>query len=160
MTQPLLKEGLGFVVGVQLDPKRDLGYVAAINNRHRLMIGYCFRRRDYPWVAVWEENRAINSAPWRRRTQARGLEFGTTALPLPRSEAFAMGNLFGEPTYTHVPARGKKTIRYVGFLCRVPPDFENLKDLRAEKREILLFSTKGSQPVRLSASGLPGLFED
>ena len=134
----LLRRGLGFVVSVLIDPRRELGFVAALNNRHHVLIGYCFRRSDFPWVAVWEENRAIAAAPWKRQTEARGLEFGSTPLPLLRRESFARGPLFGAPTLAWVPARGRKTVRYLAFLSTVPRHLIRVEDIQIRKRDIIV----------------------
>ena len=76
------------MAGVLLDAKTDVGFIAAVNRRLNLMIAYCFRRADFPWVAIWEENNAIEAAPWRSRTVALGLEFGTTPLPVAKAREF------------------------------------------------------------------------
>src|SRR5205085_10520092 len=103
--------------------------VAAINRRLRLMVAYCFRRTDFPWVAIWEENRAIAAPPWKARTEARGLEFGTTPLPVARRDAFLAPALFGESTMTVVPARGQKTVHYLAVLTDVPKGFDRVRDI-------------------------------
>jgi hypothetical protein len=129
LTRPFQKRGLGFVASVLVDRNRRLGFVAAVNQGSGLMLAYCFRRSDFPWVAVWEENRALSSLPWKRRTQARGLEFGTTPFPLERQESFSMGKLFGEPTSTCVEAKGRKAVRYFAFLAKVSKDFGNVRNI-------------------------------
>ena len=63
----------------------------AANWRMRLAVGYCFRRQDFPWMTIWEENRSRQSTPWNGRTQARGMEFGTTPFPLGSEENFRRG---------------------------------------------------------------------
>ena len=108
LTRPFQKRGKGFVASVLIDRNRWLGFVSAINQDSGLMLAYCFRRTDFPWVAVWEENRALSRRPWKGRTQARGLEFGTTPFPLERREAFSMGKVFGQSTSTCVEAMAKK----------------------------------------------------
>jgi len=153
LTRPFARRGWGFVASVLLDPKRELGYIAGVNPRECLLIGYCFNRREFPWVAVWEENCAIKAPPWSQRTQARGLEFSTNPIPLPRREAFALGNLFGTPTLSYVPARGRKTVNYLAFLAQVPSDFEKLSDIQLADSEIRLFGPRGKS-VAVSASGL------
>ena len=52
----LTRKGLGIIASLLLDPARDMQFVAALNIRHRLLFAYCFRRADYPWVTIWEEN--------------------------------------------------------------------------------------------------------
>src|SRR5262249_38487728 len=94
LSRPFSKRGLGFVVATLVDKKKDIGFIAATNPELGLLIGYCFKRVDFPWVAIWEENQGIAAAPWKQRTQARGLEFSSTPLPVLRREAFLSGKLF------------------------------------------------------------------
>jgi hypothetical protein len=138
LTRTLIEPGLGFVVGVQL-AERDFGFIAAVNRRLRVMLAYCFRRTDYPWVAVWEENRAISAAPWKSRTEARGLEFGTTPLPISRRDALLTPHLFGEPTMTFVPARGRKVVHYAAILCTVPGEFDSVRDIAIDDEGFRVF---------------------
>ncbi|MEJ2009015.1 MAG: hypothetical protein P8Z30_12815, partial [Acidobacteriota bacterium] len=154
LTRTLLRPGAGFVAGVLLDSRNPLGFVAAVNLRHRLLIAYCFSRSDFPWVAVWEENQAIEGPPWKKRTQTRGLEFGTTALPVPRQEAYDIGALYGVPTFTSVPARGRKTVRYLAFLAEVPGEFTGIRTIGIEGSEIVVHGTSKGASVRVSAPGL------
>ena len=147
------REGRGFVAGVLVDTQRELGFVAALNARERLLLAYCFPRRDFPWITVWEENRAIAAAPWKRRIQARGLEFGTTPLPVPRRENhLAGGPLFGVPTVACVPARGARVVRYAAFLSPLPVNFTNLSDIELGEKEFLVFDAKRKEPLRVRAS--------
>lgn len=156
LTYTLLRRGTGIVVGVLLDPRSKLGFVAAVNLRHQLMIGYCFKRSDFPWVAVWEENRAIDRPPWKKRTETRGLEFGTTALPVQRHENVSMGDLFGVPTCTSVPARGRKTVRYAAFLAPIPRGLAEIRTIRIEGNEIVVHGMEKGTSVRVSAPGISG----
>jgi len=128
LTRTLIEPGLGFVVGVHL-ADRETAFIAAVNRRLRLMLAYCFRRADFPWVTIWEENCAISAPPWKSRTEARGLEFGTTPLPVSRRDAFLAPRLFGEPTMTFVPARGRKSVRYAAVLCKIPQGFDAVRDI-------------------------------
>lgn len=154
LTRPFIQRGRGFVVTTLLETKRELGYVAALNRKANLLFGYCFRRADFPWVAIWEENRARTYAPWNGRCQARGIEFGSTPFPLTRREAFAQGPLFGVPHFSVVPARSSQTVDYISFLVLVPEDFGHLRDVRLTDSEILLHYQDGHGPVRLRASAL------
>ena len=154
LTRPFLKRGRGFVVGVLLDPVRELGFVTALNSSQRILIGYCFRRQDFPWVTVWEENRAIAAPPWKQRTQARGLEFGSNPHPVRRRDSFRLGSLFGMPTFSCVPARSKVKACYLAFLAQVPEDFGHVRDVRTTSREIIVTGTGLRGDLRLKATGL------
>jgi len=156
LSRPFIRAGRGFVATLLLDPRRDLEFVAALNPRHRLLAAYVFRRSDFPWIAIWEENRARKGAPWNGVCQARGLEFGSTPFPSGRRESFAKGSLFGAPSFSVVPARGRKTAPYVAFLIRVPEGFHEVKDVRLAAGEIQVRgSARGrSQTLRVPARGL------
>lgn len=148
----LLRKGLGFVASVLINPRREWGYVAALNTKWRLLIGYCFRREDFPWVTVWEENRAIRAVPWRKRAEARGLEFGTTPIASTRRETFREGSLYETATLTYIPARGRRTIEYFSFLVQVPAGVTQIGDVRCTEKDILICSRTGEVVAHLSVA--------
>ena len=154
LTRPFVSPGLGFVVAVLLNKKMNLGFVAAVNHKIGLLIAYCFKRSDFPWVALWEENLGIAAPPWKQRTRARGLEFSTTPLPLLRREAFLAGRLFGEPTLTCVPALDQKTVRYVAVLGKVPDGFGNVSGIKVVNNQVLIYGNGQNQTVVIKASGI------
>jgi hypothetical protein len=160
LRHPLSQPGLGFCAGVLLDPRRANEFVAAVNSKEHLLMGYCFRRRNFPWAVIWEENCSREVNPWRGRTQTRGLEFGSTPMPYARREAFAQAPLFGTPMYTTVPARGSLTADYATFLALVPPDFGEVRDITLEAGAILAHGTTLKQPVQVPAAGLSALLTD
>jgi hypothetical protein len=156
LTRPLSRRGLGFLVALLLNPRRQGQYVAALNLPHRLLLGYCFHRRDFPWVAIWEENQTRDGAPWHGRAQTCGLEFGSAPFPMTRREAFAVSPLFNTPTFSVVPAKGRITASYMSFLAQVPENFGEVRDiLVAEKNIVVRGSVRGAS-LRLPASGLAG----
>lgn len=158
LTRPFTHHGLGFVVAVLLDKRRGLGFIGAVNHSLGLCIVYCFHRNDFPWVAVWEENQGIAAAPWSQRTQARGLEFSTTPLPVYRRESFLSGNVLGEPRNGFIPALGSRTVRYAAFLARVPQDFTRLTDVIVEEDHFVLLGNEASQRLKIPASGIESYF--
>jgi len=157
LRQPFIRAGRGFVATVLMDPHRNQEYIAALNAAEHLLLGYCFARVDFPWTAIWEENKARADAPWSGRTQARGLEFGSTPFPVGRREAFANGPLFGAPNFSVIPARSRKTVDYVAFLTAVSPRFYEVDDVRCAPGEILIKGrgrSESREPVRVAAGGL------
>jgi hypothetical protein len=78
-------------------------------------------------------------------------------MPYPRKEAFAQGPLFGTPMYSIVPARGRLTAEYLTFLCTVPPDFGEIRDITLEAGEILAHGSTLKAQVRVPAAGLTPL---
>jgi hypothetical protein len=154
LTRPFSHDGLGFLVAVLLNPRRQTQYVTALNQPHGILVGYCFRRRDFPWAAVWEENKTRTGPPWKGICQARGMEFGSTPSPITRREAFAVAPMFDTPTFSTVPARGKSTADYVSFLAKVPEDFGVVRDIQVAKNKILIQGSGHRSLVSLPATGL------
>jgi hypothetical protein len=150
----LIRKGFGVLASLLLDPARDTQFVGALNTRERLLVAYCFRRADFPWVTIWEENCARENPPWNGRTQTRGLEFGSTPLPVTRREAFTRGPLLATPTFATVPACGRVTISYVAFLAHLPEGFSEVRDIRLSKNGIHVQGKDPEQAIRVPASGL------
>ncbi len=139
----LITEGKGFVVGVQVPPNRKYGFVCAIDTRSSVAFGYCFPRTDFPWIVLWEENRARCAPPWDRREQTRGLEFGTSALPRTRDETYHDGAIFGAPTLMRIPAKGSRTVSYVMFLGQVPEGTDSVSDICVSRESLDLINSAG-----------------
>jgi hypothetical protein len=89
--------GTGFVAAIR-QPDREVGFVAAVNPAAQVALIYVFATRDFPWLTLWEENRCRQGYPWNGHVQARGIEFGTTPLPLGRQAIDAAGAVMGHAT--------------------------------------------------------------
>jgi hypothetical protein len=153
LRQPFATRGRGLVATTLLDPRRDMQYVVTSNWKMRLGVGYCFRRQDFPWMTIWEENRSRQSNPWNGRTQARGMEFGTTPLPLGREENLRRGLLFDTPSGCLIPAGGEKTARYLIFLFAIPAHLRSITNVTLEGDAIILFDEPTCPTVSISAQG-------
>lgn len=153
LRQPFGTRGRGFVATSLLDPRREMQYVVATNWKMRLGVGYCFRRQDFPWMTIWEENRSRQSAPWNGRTQARGMEFGTTPFPLGSEENFRRGPLFETPSWCVIPAGGEKTARYLIFLFAIPAAMQSIRNVQLEADAIVLFDEQTLPSVSIPAHG-------
>ena len=145
ISRPFARRGTGFVAAALLEPERDIAFVAALNFRLGLVLGYCFPRKAFPWVAIWEENCARQNSPWNGKTQARGLEFGTTPMPVGKSEVFSAGSLFGTPTFTCVPALGRLQVSYAIFLAPVGSNWREVADIEFEKNAINVIGSSGQR---------------
>ncbi len=153
LRQPFATRERGFVATTLLDARRELQYVVAANWRMRLGVGYCFRRQDFPWLTIWEENRSRQSTPWNGRTQARGMEFGTTPMPLGREENLRRGSLFDTPSWCVIPAGGEKTARYLLFLFAIPSAMQSIRDVALEADAITLSDEPTRPGVSIPAQG-------
>jgi hypothetical protein len=138
LSKPFAGRGKGFVVSILLDDSRSFGSIAVLNPKLGLVQGYVFPRGLFPWVAVWEENLGRTGPPWNGKTQARGLEFGTTPMPVGKLETFCRGPLFGAPTVCRIPARSAIQANYAAFLCRVNGNWESVRDVRLEEHALLI----------------------
>jgi len=126
LRRPFSAANHGFVAGVQLDPTRSYLYLVAINWKLRMGLIYFFRRSDFPWMTIWEENNAQQSSPWGGRTRARGMEFGTAPLPRGRDEV-RDGTMLGTPLQCILPARAEKESRYLFALFSIPDDMKSIE---------------------------------
>jgi hypothetical protein len=153
LRKPFAKKGFGFIAGVQLDPQRKQEYLMAVNWKDRLGVGYCFRQADFPYMTSWEENYSRLDPPWNGRTQARGMEFGTTPLPLGSEETVRRGPLFDTPQRCVIPAGGKKTAHYIIFLCKLPAVTDSVTNVEAAGDMIVLYDGSGRPSMSISAYG-------
>ena len=106
-----------------LDPVRPLAWMTFLHPARRLLLGYLFRREEFPWVQNWEYYPADNQL-------ARGLEFSTMPFDVPRREAVQTNAMFGTPTYRWLPARSTIASRFLLFWTRTPADFTKIADVR------------------------------
>jgi len=151
ISRPFVRRGAGFVAAALL--KCELACIAALNFRHGLLLGYCFARAVFPWVTMWEENCARQEPPWEGRTQARGLEFGTTPIPVGKYQTFARGPLFGTPTFRRVPAKGRLQVRYAMFVAPVSATVREISDIQLDQQAITVRGA-GSALLRVPARDL------
>ncbi len=140
-TTPALR--FGHYTAQLLNPKLEIGFIAACNPRLKLLVVYAFRRADFPWVGNWEERYNRVQAPWLGKTFCRGLEFSTTPFAIPRRDTIAQGPLFGEPTYRWLPAKSQARVRFLIMLFEVPETFRGVGDVSIAKRKIDVVESGG-----------------
>lgn len=120
MRRAVRSEVSGAYTAHLMDARADEAFFAAYQPRTETLFGYVWRRADFPWLGIWEENFSRSHPPWNGRTLTRGMEFGVSPFPETRREAVARGPLFGERTIGWIPARSSVEVEYALFLCRVP----------------------------------------
>lgn len=94
---------------------REHGFFLAWQPRTNILIGYVWRRPDFPWISLWEENRSRTDPPWNGTTVTRGIEFGASPFAEGRRAMIERGSLFGVPTYRWLPAKASAAVEYVAF---------------------------------------------
>ena len=132
--------------GHRMDPEADWAFVTALHPRKRLLLGYLFRPREFPWLQTWE------FYP-REGVLARGLEFGTQAFDLPRREVVTAGRLFGQLLYRWLPARETIEGGYVMFWTRTPEGFQGVDSVQWRDGKLTIEDRRSEQKLVLAASG-------
>lgn len=94
------------------DPQRNEAFFVAHSPQFRLAFGYVWKRADFPWLGIWEENRSRPSPPWCGSELTRGMEFGVSPFPETRREMVERGRHFGTPTYKWIPANARLHTAY------------------------------------------------
>ena len=95
-----------------MDPNRDHAFFVAFSAVSRLAFGYVWKRQDFPWMGIWEENHSRVGPPWNGRTLTRGMEFGVSPFPESRRQMIERGALFNTRTYRWLPAKGYVEVEY------------------------------------------------
>jgi hypothetical protein len=96
----------------RIDPAAEEGFASAFHPGLGLRISYFWKRTDFPWLGMWEENRLRESAPWNGKTVALGLEFGASPFPESRRAMVDRGRLFDTPGFRWLGARQAATVQY------------------------------------------------
>lgn len=138
LREMFVREGAGFVAATQQAAGREHGFVAVCHEGGGLAVGYVFRVEDFPWVALWEENHTRHAAPWLGRVKARGMEFGTTPLPLGNEMVDARGPLFGRETSRRIGPHATLRAPWLLFAAEVPRGWREIEDVRVEADAIVL----------------------
>ena len=95
-----------------MDPSREHAFFAAYAPAARLVFGYVWKRADFPWMGIWEENHSRTHAPWNGRTLTRGMEFGVSPMPESRRQMIERRELFGVPAFRWLPAKSRLAAEY------------------------------------------------
>lgn len=111
-----------------LHPQQEKVWFFAFSPISNLLLGYVWRREDYPWVGIWEENRSRTTAPWNGRTITRGMEFGVSPFPESRRAMIERQTLFGTPCYRWLPAKASLQTTYYAAIVPARTIPENLQE--------------------------------
>jgi hypothetical protein len=150
LTAPFQQDGAGFVVSLLIPAERTCGYIAIHNRRHRLLAGYSFHRPRFPWIALWEENCARSYAPWNGTTRVRGVEFGTSPMPLGLEQARQMRILYDTPVCATIPANSQLSTMYEIFVTQVPPEWKGVSNVVPSEDSLVILNE--TREIRLRSS--------
>ncbi len=131
-------------IGCLMDVKREHQFITVLNTEKHLLIGYLFRRADYPWVQHWMNYPANKQYSW-------GVEFGMQPYDMTKRDLVAMSPLFGEPTFRWLGAKAKIATRYLMFITEVPAGMSKVDDVRLEGGKIVLSGSGQTIELRTGA---------
>ena len=95
-----------------MNPARTLAYFFAHSPTINLAFGYVWKRDDFPWLGIWEENHSRAQPPWNGRTLTRGMEFGVSPMPETRQAMVERAHLFGAPCFRTIAAGDTIAVEY------------------------------------------------
>ena len=114
---------------VLMDPHRDQAFFFAYSPKSKVLFGYVWKRSDFPWLGIWEENYSRKQPPWNGRTLTRGMEFGASPVPESRRKMIDRNSMFGVPGYRWIPAKTKVQVDYWAFITTADSIPESLEEL-------------------------------
>ena len=91
-------------VALRMMPEGENASWTAWSPQYKLAISYVWKRSDFPWLGIWEENCARDFSPWSSAAVTRGMEFGTSPFAESRRQMVERGKLFDTPAYKWLPA--------------------------------------------------------
>lgn len=122
----------------------EYGWVTAYAPSYQLVFGYVWRRKDYPWINLWQhfENGLI---------KYRGLEFGTTGLHLPFKSIIENNTLkvFNESTVAYIDAGEQVKKDYTCFLIPVEEDFKGVERIEINNKLITAIETGSGKQIEI-----------
>ena len=115
------------------------------SSRETLLIGWVFRREEFPWVQTWLSNPGPNR-------MTRGLEFSTQPFDLPRADVLKNGPLFDSPVFRILPAKSTITSSFLMFYTAVPDGFLKVDDVQLTGGKLVIEDRANKKTVTLAAS--------
>ena len=140
-----MKPGTNDHTTTLMDPAKRLAFVTALHLEKRLLIGWVFRREEFPWVQTWL------SYPGPNR-MARGLEFSTQPFDLPRADVLKQGPLFDSPVLRILPAKSTITSSFLMFYTPVPDGFLKVDDVQLAGGKLIIEDRANKKTISLAAS--------
>lgn len=113
-----------------MDPEQERAFFLAHSPSLKLLIGYVWKREDFLWLGVWEENHSRTQPPWNGAALTWGMEFGASPLPETRRAMINRNGMFGGQGYRWIPAHSKVTVEYSAFVtaaASIPESPEELE---------------------------------
>jgi len=120
----------------------EFGWITAYSPEYNLLMGYLWKREDYPWISLWNDFDGDN-------IRYRGLEFGTTGMHKPYKQIMDERNhrVFDEDSYKYVDAGETQGRGYLVFMCNTPPGFTGMGDVSFNADKITIDEAATKQQI-------------
>ena len=128
-----------------IEPSQQLGWATAINLKRNLIIGWVFRRAEFPWLMNYDGYPSTGKL-------SRGFEFSTQPFDGPRRDAVNLGRMFDAPTFRWLPAKSKIESRFLMFYTETPSGFNKVDDIRLENHTLIVEDKASNKRIMLPAS--------
>jgi len=142
----------GVYAAVLMDPSRERNYFTMYHEDYKVLIGYVWYTKDFPWIVDWQENKRNTSAPWSGQVVARGIEVGTTPFTGPMEEVVREGSLYGVPVYRWLGGRERATVKYVAFLAEIPEGYRGVEDVTIASGAIVITERETKKTITLKSA--------
>ena len=123
----------------------NIGWLTAYSPVHHLLLGYVWKRSNYPWIHLWQH--------WNENEMLyRGIEFGTAGIHQPFPEILNTATeLFGEKTFAYIDAGEKVCKQYLAFMYKTGNDFTETESITVTANCIEI-KTKENNIIKLATS--------
>ena len=127
-----------------MDPSRRLAFITVLNTARHYLLGYVFRREEFPWV----QNYLAYTSDW----MGRGVEFATQPFDLPHHDMVELNRMFDTPVYRWLPAKSKIATHFLLFWVKSPEGMTRVDDVRLEDGKLIVEDRASGKTLTLAAS--------
>ncbi len=129
-----------------VDKASRFGWLTAFSPTHKMLIGYVWKRGDYPWIHLWQS--------WSGNTITyRGIEFGTAGIHQPFKQILATApRVFGESTYAYIDAGETVSRRYLCFLMQANEEYAGVDSIDLEDGQLHIRGKQQDQHASISTT--------
>jgi hypothetical protein len=99
-----------------MNPESEQAWFSAWSPTANVLLGYVWKRSDFPWLARWEENHLRTQPPWNGEGLTCGMEFGVSPFGESRRGMVTRASLFEVPTFRWAPAKTTLLVDYCAFV--------------------------------------------
>lgn len=132
-----------------VNPENEHGWITAWSPVHQTLVGYIWRRKDYPWINHWLH--------WENNIQGypeliyRGLEFGNTGIHKPFNEILSkkLLEVLGVPTFDFIDAGEEHTRSFYSFLHPVQAGFNGVQKVSMNEEKIIIEEKKTGKIITI-----------